>query len=236
MNRDYRRKKLLEACKILKEEFSKDLNERNENRIEHASLLIDLYAQRHELPQDPTLDDDENNYFDYVPFSVDFFDDETILKYAENMIERLQKEEESRTYDFFEYRRGCGREENDDFSDPFVEKVKKEIREAILEYIEIGENLSVPDIIDYVTRLMKGQGDTEKFRKIINVAFRIVDDPGDSRCGNFYNEVFAKRLWNSLNPIQRRWLIKKEFITKKAVSRLEDSEKKVIDSKLLHEK
>jgi len=226
MNKNYRRKKLLEACTILKEELSKDINDRNENRIEHASTLLDLYAQRHELPQDPTLDDEEDDNFDHMPFSVDFFDEKTILEYADNMIKRLQKEEESQAFDFYGYRKDCEiNEEDDDISDPVVDKVKKKIREVIYDYVEVGENLSVPDIVDYVVRLMEGQGDIERFRRIINIAFKVIDDPEDSRYGRFTNSVFSKRLWDSLNPVQRRWLIKKGFINKKAISMLENKER-----------
>ena len=227
MNKNYRRNKLKEACEILKEELEKDISERSEKRLAHASTLLHLFALRHELPQDPTLDGDEDDYFDKVPFTIDLFDEITLLKYANNMIEKLQKEEENQVIDMFAFTRNNEIKDEEVVLDPTIEKIKYAIREEIYDSMDVGENLSIPDIINNIKREMAGQTDTERRKKTLNIAFRVVDDPEDLRYGNFINSVFAEHLWDSLNTLQKRWLIKNKFITENAVFLLNNKESNI---------
>ncbi|HHV17537.1 MAG TPA: hypothetical protein GXZ27_01565 [Thermoanaerobacterales bacterium] len=80
MDNEYRRERLKEAWKILREEFLKDENERNENKVNHASYLIDLFAQEDELPHD-----DNDDFFNYVHFDINYFDPDTIIEYADKI-------------------------------------------------------------------------------------------------------------------------------------------------------
>lgn len=201
MDSEYRIKKLKEAWGILKEEFSKDVSERNVNKINHASSLIHIYAKKHELPRDPFLDDDEeDDFYDYVPFDINDFHPITIKEYAEKMLELTEKMEETQAFKkVVEFKR-TKEEKEDDISVPEIEEIKNKVKDLI----ELGDYLTTSELIENISKGMAGQGDMEKLRRMLKIVFEVVDCPEDPRHGNCFNNVFAKRIWSSLNMLQKK--------------------------------
>jgi hypothetical protein len=201
MDNEYRRKKLKEAWEILKEEFSKDENDRNENEINHASSLIQIFAKKHELLRDPFLDDDyeEDDFFDYVPFDINDFHPITIKEYAEKMLELTQKMEETQAFKNVVDFKQTKEIREDDISVPEIEEIKSKVKDLI----ELGDYLSIPEMIENISKGMAGHGDIEKLRRMLKIVFEVVDCPVEPRHVNFFNNVFTKRLWGSLNMLQK---------------------------------
>ncbi len=109
-------------------------------------------------------------------------------------------------------------EKEEDISVPEIEQTKSKLKDLI----ELGDCLSTSEIIENISKAMTGHGDMEKLRRMLNLVFEVVDWPEDPRHGEFFNNVFAQRLWSSLNMLQKRWLIKNDLIDKDAISVLRE--------------
>lgn len=71
---------------------------------------------------------------------------------------------------------------------------------------------------------MAGEGDIEKLRRMLNLVFHVFDCHGDSKHRHFSNDVFVKRLWNTLNELQKQWLVRNGFVDKDVISVTEGCE------------
>lgn len=155
MDKEYRIKKMTEAWEILIKEFSKDISERSEKNLNQVSYIIYNFAEKHELPPHPILEDDEYDFDDFIPFHINEFDPNAIVRYAEKMLSQTKKNKETRICNnVIEFRRTKS-ESNDDVSIPEIEKVKNKLKD----FIEIEEVLSVPEIIEGISNGTAGKGD-----------------------------------------------------------------------------
>jgi len=212
----YRIENLKKAWRILKEEFSKLESERNENKVNHASYLIHTFAKTSELPEDEFCPYDD--YFDFVPFDIKFFHADAILEYADRMLSQIQKTEDTRKFEnVIEWKQKHDKEANDIYV-PVIEEMKIKVKK----FIEFRDCLSTSEVIENITKVMAGQGDMKKLEKMLNLIFE-VDGPEDPRHGDFFNNAFAKRVWSSLNMLQKKWLIKNGFLSERAIAKLRES-------------
>lgn len=60
---------------------------------------------------------------------------------------------------------------------------------------------------------------------MLGIVFDVVDCPEDPRYPGFFNNTFAKHLWSLLNMLQKKWLIKNNFLSEEAISILREWEK-----------
>lgn len=222
MDNCYRKQKLIEAWKILKEEYSKPENYRNSNQIDHASYLIWIYAEKNELPRNKIYDKD---FFDATVFDIRYFKPNTILKYVDRMLSKAEKEMEEindekqpdNVIKLEAIRKLKQKEkEQEQAQEIFIEV--EEVKDIVKDIIELGYYISIPDVLEHITNVMAGKEDIQKLRKMINVAFSVSVSPENPKYGHFSNDAFVKRLWNSLNMLQRKWLIKNGLVVEDEIS------------------
>lgn len=129
------------------------------------------------------------------------------------MLELMQKEEETQAFKKVVEFEGAKEVREDDISVPEIEEIKSKVKDLI----ELGDYLSTSELIKNISKGMAGHGDMEKSERMLKIVFEVVNCPEDPRHGNFFNDVFAKHTWSSLNMLQKKWLIKNNFLGEDAI-------------------
>jgi len=210
MDESCRVKKLKYAWKILEQEYLKPINNRNENQIEHAVYVLNLYAREDELSRWVAFDKD------YIDAPYSYPNSKKILEYVNKMLSITKKQGIRQHPDNIANIEDAMEKRALEFFIP--EPEMEHVREAFRDYFAVAQYLSVPEIIENISKVIAGRGEFSNLKKMLDVVFKVYTNPEDPRLGQFDNDVFAKRLWDSLTMIQKQWLIKKGMVEKRIIS------------------